>query len=55
MKKENNSLCYWVSCMREQYLHLKREYVLNIMKLMSEYRFMYLVQCSLAMGTGNEE
>lgn len=54
-RKNNYSLCYWVSCMKEQYLKLKSEYVLNIMKLMSEWRFMYLVQCSPTLGFGNVE
>lgn len=54
-KQNNYSLCYWVSCMKEQYLKLKSEYVLKIMKLMSEWRFMYLVQCSPTLGVGNVE
>lgn len=41
--------------MKEQYVKLKSEYVLNVMKLMSEYRFMYLVQCSPTLGAGNVE
>lgn len=51
-KQNNYSLCSWVSCMKEQYLKLKSEYVLK-MKLMSEWRFMYLVQCYPTLGVGN--
>jgi len=41
--------------MKEKYLKLKSEYVLKIMKLMSEWRFMYLEQCSPTLGVGNVE
>lgn len=33
----------------------RSEYILNIMKLMSDCRFMYLVQCSPTLGVGNVE
>lgn len=55
MKKINYYLlCYWIFCMKEQYLNLRNEYVLEITKLMSEWRFMYLLQYS-TLGAGNVE
>lgn len=41
--------------MKKQYLNLRNEYVLEIMKLMSEWRFMYLLQYSSTLGAGNVE